>query len=48
MKYFSYFFQKIGFDISCKLSLQFEWNLKAYFGAKVRKISVCHPLSGKG
>ena len=36
---FSYFFQKIGFDISCKLSpmRQFAWNVKACFPGKLRK-----------
>ena len=35
-----YFFRKIGFDISCKLSprRQFAWNVKAYFLGKLEKI----------
>ena len=35
---FIFFFQKIGIDISCKLS-QFAENVKAYFPEKIRKIS---------
>ena len=41
---FSYFSQKIGFDISCKLSLwrQFAWNVKSYFLEKnIKNISKC-------
>ena len=42
LKYFSYFSQKIGFDISCKLSP----NVKACFLGKVRKtLSFCHLLN---
>ena len=41
--YFSYFSQKTGFDISCKLSpldwRQFAWNVNSVvFGGKIRKI----------
>ena len=36
---FSYFSQKIGFDILCKLSPRetFAWNVKAFFLGKIRK-----------
>ena len=36
LKYLSYFSQKSGFDISCKLS-NFVWNTKAYFQGKIRE-----------
>ena len=54
--FFSYFSQKTGFNISCKLSLSETicWNVKAYLGGKIgkyiyKKVSstVC-PVSGKG
>ena len=39
LKYFSYFFQQIGFDISCKLSLKETicMNVKAYFLGRNKK-----------
>ena len=42
MKWFSYFSQKTGFDISYKLSQ----NFKSCFMEKIRKISpVCHTVT---
>ena len=37
-KYFSYFFQQIGFDISRKLSSKHDLNENAYFLGKIIQI----------
>ena len=47
LKYFSYFSQKTGFDISCQLSPQETIGMKCqslFSGEKYKNISICHLL----